>query len=252
MNVDERRVEACRLDPARRLIELEDALSFLHDRGMLTLTPCCALPSLFGACHEEPHSPGKRGYGTWPKTRWWWGGAVAAADGVIVAKLHRGKNLYLSSRVADLVDPLCREEVARARDGAYGEDPRRLLEHLVAAGPATTDDIKVELGFDAKQHQRARAALEKRGAVLSTGLTVDTGSEGGHLHTSELRVWDHVVATAAPADPRPALLAAVVAAAVVIHEREARRALQWDLPAEADGVERLEDGRLAATGALYS
>jgi hypothetical protein len=250
--IDARRAEACKLDPAFKLVELEEAVAFVHDRGMLTLTPCCALPSLFGACHEEAHSPGKKGYGTWPKTRWWWGGAVAATDGVTVAKLHGGKNVYLSSRVTDLVDPLCREELARARDGAFGEDAQRLVELLVTAGPATTDEVKDALGFEAKAYQRARSTLERRGAIVSTGLTAETGGDGGHLHTSELRAWDHAPATPAPSDPRPALLHAVVAAAVVISEKEARRALRWDLPAEADGVERMPDGRLAVTGAVYS
>lgn len=252
MNVDARRVELCRLDPARRLVELDDAVSFLHDRGMLTLTPCCALPSLFGACHEEPHSPGTREYGIWPKTRWWWGGAVAATDGVTVAKLHRGKNLYLSTHVADLVDPLCREEVARALDGAYGEDPRRLLAHLVDAGPATTDDIKVELGF-----RREAAPTGTFGARQARCDPVDGSHRRdrlrrrppAHRRASGVGPRAHDIATVGPTARPPG---AVVAAAVVLPERGARRALQWDLEAEADGVERLDDGRLTVTGALYS
>lgn len=44
----------CRLTPARALVTLEEAELFLLDRGMLTLTADSALPSLFGATHEQP------------------------------------------------------------------------------------------------------------------------------------------------------------------------------------------------------
>jgi hypothetical protein len=49
---------ACRLALEHSLATLEEAEAFLLDRGMLTLTPDCALPSLFGACHEAPASGG--------------------------------------------------------------------------------------------------------------------------------------------------------------------------------------------------
>jgi hypothetical protein len=59
---------ACRLAPERALATLEEAEAYLVDRGMLTLTPECALPSLFGACHEAPAS-GAQGFGAWPRTK---------------------------------------------------------------------------------------------------------------------------------------------------------------------------------------
>lgn len=249
MNVDEARVRVCRLDPAFALDVFDDAVAFLDDRGVLTQTPCCSIPSLFGACHEEPHSPGKRGYGTWPKTRWWWGGALGNTEGVTVAKLHRGKNVFLSREVADIVDPLCREELARAMDGALGAEATRIVRHLDAAGPSTTDDLKRELGLDGKAFHRGRDALLKRGAVLARSFTEEAGHDG-HRHSGELRCWDHV-ATTVHAHPLGALLRAVVAAAVVLPVAEATSALTWRLPAEADGVERLRDGRLTVTDAAY-
>ena len=62
----ERRAIACRLSPDRALlVTLEEAEAFLLERGLLTLTSSdSALPSLFGACHEEPYAPGVRGFGS--------------------------------------------------------------------------------------------------------------------------------------------------------------------------------------------
>ena len=59
----------CRLTPDRALGSLDEAEEFLLDRGLLTRTADCALPSLFAACHEEPYAPDKPGFGQWPRTK---------------------------------------------------------------------------------------------------------------------------------------------------------------------------------------
>jgi hypothetical protein len=66
------RERACRLVPELALQTLDEAESFLRERGLLTRTADCALPSLFEACHEEPYKPGSRGFGLWPRTKWPW------------------------------------------------------------------------------------------------------------------------------------------------------------------------------------
>ena len=229
--LQQRRVEICRLEPQFALVELDDAIAFVHDRGLVTLTPCCSLPSLFAACHEEPHSPGKPGYGRYPKTRWWWGGALAEAEHVTATKLHGGKTLYLAPRLVDVVAPLCLESLADAKTGRFGEDAARIVGVLEAAGPSTTDDFKEELGLDARRYQRARTALEKHGAVLSRHVTVDADT-GGHRHLSELRLWEHVPprASATIDDRLIELLVAAVSAAVVLPKADARRAFTWTVP----------------------
>ncbi|HEY5579209.1 MAG TPA: hypothetical protein VIL12_05935, partial [Acidimicrobiia bacterium] len=231
--LEERRKQLCRLDPVFALQEIEDAEGFLRDRGLLTLTPCCSLPSLFGACHEEPARPGKPGFGQWPRTRWWWGGELQELPGVVATKLHQGKTLYLAPRVVRLVDPLCRDEVRKAEAGVYGEDAARTMAHLGSAGPSTTEDLKLELGLEARDYQRVRRVLESRGAVLSRGITIEAES-GGHAHMSELSRWDQAVEPF-PGDPEESLVwlvEVVVDAAVVIPEVEVRRALTWTIPME--------------------
>ena len=51
----------CRLAPDWALRSLEEADAFLRDRGLLTRTADCALPSLYEACHEDPYKPGSAG-----------------------------------------------------------------------------------------------------------------------------------------------------------------------------------------------
>jgi hypothetical protein len=156
--VEKGRIWACRLEPDRALSTLDEAEDFLHDRGLLTLMPDCSLPSLFGACHEEPYKPGGRGFASWPKTKWWWGGALAGRPGVVVARIHAGKGVFLTEHTAALADPLCRAELAAADAGDSGPGEQRLVRHLADAGPAAVDELKEELGLGVKTYARCGPA----------------------------------------------------------------------------------------------
>src|SRR4051812_45707994 len=103
------RTRCCRLDSDRWLLDLDDAEDFLEDRHLLTLTPDCSLPSLFGAC-APVSNPNARGFATWPEDKWWWDGALAERAVCTKTKLHRGKVLFLDDRAVDAADSLCRDE----------------------------------------------------------------------------------------------------------------------------------------------
>ena len=232
VDLERRRDHECRLTADRALDEFDDAVAFALERGVLTMTPDCSLPSLFFACHEEPYSD-KPGYGQWPKTKWWWGPALSHAPGILTTKLHKGRTLFLSDDVVASVSPRCLAELAAAENGAHGDDAAVLIRHLAAAGPSLVEDVKAELGLDTKRLRSARTRLEKVGALVSSGQTVDTG--GGHRHTGELRRWDQVPAAAgASGDAEGAVAALVVAgvrAAVIAPEDEVRRSwFTWKLP----------------------
>jgi hypothetical protein len=242
------RVFSCRLAPERALETPDEAEEFLRERGMLTLMPDCSLPSLFGACHEEPYKPGGRGFGSWPKTKWWWGGDLGTRDGVHSVRLHAGKNLYLTDETAALADPLSRAELADAEEGRQGETARKLVRHLADGGPAAVEELKEELDLGAKELRGARARLERVGAVVSRDLRIETPA-GGHRHTSELFRWDQVF-------PQPSsvpggleeLVVAGVEAAVLAPESEVRSWFSWRVSAEAvDGL--VEARRLERPGA---
>ena len=181
----EQRMFCFRLSPDRALGSVEEADAFLRDRGLLTRTADCALPSLYEACHEDPYHPGSPGFATWPATKWPWFGELADRGHLITA-VHRGKGLLVCGAVARLLDPICRAEITRMRaaDRGWG----RLLDHLAAAGPSSIEDLRAELGLKRQELKALRAPLERCGAIVSRSLHVTAGEE--HQHSSELARWD--------------------------------------------------------------
>ena len=122
--LQQRRAFECRLTPDRALGSLDEAEAFLLDRGLLTRTADSALPSLFGACHEEPYAPDKPGFGQWPRTKYPWFGELGARGHAILA-IHRGKSLLIAPETARLLDPLCRAELAQPRGRPAAAPPGR-------------------------------------------------------------------------------------------------------------------------------
>ncbi len=231
-HLQERRAHDCRLSPDRALQTLDEAESFLHDRGLLTRTTDCALPSLFEACHEEPYGADKAGFGQWPKTKWRWSGALLERQGIHGPKVHAGKTLYLTDDTAALADPICRSELERM--DAADPDSALLLRQLGNAGPSSADDLRVELGLKARELKAIRSPLERCGAILSL-----------RLEESRLARWDHVFPEASPGGGIEDLIVAGVRAAVVAPEAELRRWFSWKWLVDAELVDRLvEEGRL--------
>ncbi len=245
----ERRVFQCRLTPDRALRSLEEADAFLRDRGLLTRTADCALPSLYEACHEDPYKIGGAGFGTWPATKWPWFGELAGR-GYLVAAVHRGKSLLVTGEVARLLDPICRAEIERMRAADRGW--ARLLDHLAAAGPSSIDDLRTELGLKRQELRSLRAPLARCGAIISRSLQVTAGE--GHLHSSELMRWDQAYPGTGGTDANPSqalkdLLAAGVRASVVAPEPELRRWFSWQWYWTDTLVDELiREGRLRRVG----
>jgi hypothetical protein len=230
----EQRAHDCRLRPERALSSLAEAEAFLHERGMLTRTADCALPSLFAACHEEPYRRGKGGFAEWPATRYPWFAELAAREGVHELRVHGGKSILMAAPVAALADPMCRAALDRcsAEDGDAGD----LLRHLAAAGPSELEELKLELGWSSPRMRRARAPLERSGALVSPSVTLPVG-DGGHIHSSLLQRWDQVFPAPSPGGGLEELIVAGVRAAVVAPEAELRQWFSW--PFAAAAVEHL-------------
>jgi hypothetical protein len=211
---------------------------------MLTRMPDCSLPSLFGACHEEPSRAGGRGFDLWPKTKWIWSFQLRLRGDNLLTKLHRGKSLYLSMQAASIFDPLVRAEI----DQAAGDDSD-LLEYLGGRGPSMNEDVELELGWDRKRLKRARVRLERFGAVISDGLVFESSSD---WYFAPMRRWDQVVPrSAASDDPLGDVVAAGVRAAVITPESNVASWFSWTIPPGA--VDRLvNSGRLTrpASGLL--
>jgi len=239
--LEQRRANECRLTPDRALESLDEAAEWVRERGLVTGPPAGSLPSLHAACHEEPYAPDRPGFGQWPKTKWWWGGALAEQRDLRWVKILRGKSALLADSVAALVDPLAREELRRVEEGAAGEDARRLVEHLAAAGPSLVGELKEELALDTRALRAVRGRLERVAAVVSRQVVLES-ADGGHTHSSELVRWDQLGLPSGRGGTED-LLVAGVRAAVVVPEDEAVRWFSWPVPpATVDAL--VDSGRL--------
>jgi hypothetical protein len=242
--LEERRAYECRLTPERALETLDEADEFLRDRGLLTRAADSALPSLFGACHEEPYAREKPGFGQWPATKFpWFGQLGQPARGHLILAIHRGKSLLVTDEIEDLLDPICRAELARME--LADEGWTMLLHHLSEAGPSELQDLQTELSLSPKQLKSLRAPLERCGAVVARSIVY----EEPHRHTSLLARWDQVHPEASEGKAARSalgeLLCAGVRAAVVAPERELARWFSWHWYWDDGLVEELvRDARL--------
>jgi hypothetical protein len=222
--LEERRAHELRLTPARALGSLDETLGFLRERGLLTRTPDSALPSFFGACHEEPYLAGRGGFAEWPATKYPWYFDLAERDDVHELWIHNGKSVLLVEEMRALADPVLRAELARVERA----DPEwtRLLGHLAAAGPSTKEDLRVELGWKAKEVKLALSPLLRVGAVLRRG--------------DEYLRYDQAYPSASAGGGLDELVVAAVRAAVVAPEPEVvRRWFSWRWLFSDGYVERL-------------
>jgi hypothetical protein len=223
------------LTPDRALGSLDEAEAFLRDRGLLTRTADCALPSLFAACHEEPYAPGKPGFGQWPRTKFPWFGELGAR-GYATLAVHRGKSVLVTEAFARLLDPLCRAELV-----ARESDP--LLRHLAETGPSELEDLQLELGLAPKELRRLRTPLERYGALVARSVVY----EDPHRHTSLLSRWDQIFTEPAAGGGLAEAIVAAVRAAVVAPENELGSWFSWDWDETILDDERLVrvDGHVA-------
>src|SRR5256714_12038053 len=114
----QKRLHDCRLTADRKLETLDEAETFLADRGVLTLTQDSALPSLFAATHEQPYKSGSAGVGASPKTKGAWGGARRPPAGVASPKVAPGQGLPwhpAPTRAAESPAPAALPDADRAR-----------------------------------------------------------------------------------------------------------------------------------------
>jgi TFIIE alpha subunit len=238
----ERRAFLCRLTPDRALSSLDEAEEFLRDRGMLTRTTDSSLPSLFEACHEEPYMADKPGFAQWPRTKWGWSFALPQRPGAYELKIHhRHKTLYVSEEVARILDPILRAEIERMLENS---EWALVLDHLAAAGPSTSEDLKTELGLKPKELKKILYPLELCGVVVTRAIEPD---EHGMVEGFEYARWDQIFTEPTAGDDRiDDFIVAAVQAAVVATEGEVPK---WFLTLRRRFDDELLD-RLVSEGRL--
>src|SRR5205085_2409126 len=109
--LEERRTHELRLTPDRALRSPDATAAFLRERGLLTRTPDSALPSFFGACHEEPYLAGRGGFAEWPATKYPWYFHLAKRAGAHELWIHNGKSILLTDETLALADSILRAAV---------------------------------------------------------------------------------------------------------------------------------------------
>ena len=241
MDLSSLRGRLCRVDPNWALTSIDEAESWIRERGVVETTRCCSLPSLHVAVHEPPYKPGSAGFGLYPATTWWWGGELATREGLHKLEIHRGKTVLVTTAIAQLADRPARAALADAEAGRLGELEQRLVVHLAAAGPGEVGDLRAELDAASRPFHAARARLGRVAAVVSRPVLLEP-----HGHTSLLSRWDQVFLSESPGGLADVLVA-FVRAAVVAPEREAERWLSWPLP-KGLIASLVADGRLQRTG----
>ena len=228
--LEERRAYELRLTPDRALESVDETAEFLRARGLLTRTPDSALPSFFGACHEEPYLAGRGGFAEGPATKYPWYFELAGRAGVHELRIHNGKSILLSDETLALADPILRAELARTERA--DPDWTRVLGHLAEAGPSTPEDLRVELELKAKELKLVLSPLLRVGAVVRRG--------------DEYLRYDQASLEPSAGGGLDELVVAAVRAAVVAPETEiARKWFSWRWLFDPDLVDRLlAEGRL--------
>ena len=234
--LQERRAYECRLTPDRALETLDDAAAFLRDRGLLTRTTDCALPSLHEACHEEPYQPGRgRLRRVAARRSGAWGFELGRRDGVYALKIHRGKTLFLSAETAALADPICRAEIERME--AEDEGWALLLRHLGNTGPSLAEDV--QRGARAEAEGAEGDPLAAR--ALRRGRRPRFFAGRRRLGHASSRAGIRSTPSRRRAGGLDELVVAGVRAAVVCPEREPKRWFSWTWRWEDGLVDRLVD-----------
>jgi hypothetical protein len=222
--LEEWRAHELRLTPDRALESLDETAEFLRSRGLLTRTPDSALPSFFGACHEEPYLAGRGGFAEWPATKYPWYFDLAKRPGVHELRIHNGKSILLTDETLALADPILRDELARVERA--DPDWTRVLAHLADAGPSTPEDIRVELELKPKDVKLLLSPLLRVGAIVR--------------RDEEYLRYDQAYPDPSAGGGLDELVVAAVRAAVVAPEAEiGRRWFSWRRLFEPDLVDRL-------------
>ena len=161
--------------------------------------------------------------------------ALASQDAIAEVKLVRGRRTLVHRRLWPAVEALARAARAAVLSGP-ADDRRRLLERVEARPGASGDDLKRDLGLDARAFQRAKNDL-------CAWLTLwgedqpDGESDLGHTHDQRWSPWSRgkVARGVAPGDlPSVAAATSTLLAALVLPAKRPPAAARL-LPALAAG-----------------
>ena len=262
---NEIRVRDHRLKPSLRLRTKEDAIGFIHDRGLVSFFGGNELPSFISAVLGRSWKPSKKGFAGWNE---WWsvkisGQPIASAsreiearNDILASRLFRRTKTLVSSKVWQSLDPVVRHHRELLEKGEILSDfERRLLRTIEREKSIRTDHLRKTLRLEAKENNsrfhRALTSLENYALIVG----VEDPAPEKHLHANRWQTWESKTGGATRAqlsyeEGLAELLEITINACVIAPENEVAKWFPWGKDMSVAKQKLLDKNRLLKQGSL--
>lgn len=262
---NEIRVRDHRLKPSLRLRTKEDAIGFIHDRGLVSFLGGNELPSFISAVLGRSWKPSKKGFTTWNE---WWSvkisgqpiarasGEIEARNDILASRLFRRTKTLVSNKVWPSLDPVVRHQRELLERGEILSGlERRLLRTIEQEKSIRTDHLRKTLRLEAKENNsrfhRALTNLENYSLIVG----VEDPRPEHHLHANLWQTWESKTSGEKRAqlsyeDGLAELLEITINASVLAPEKEVAKWFPWGEDMNAAKQELLEKNRLLKEGSF--
>jgi len=257
------RVREHRLKPALRLRTVEDAVDFIHARGIVSMLGGNELPGLVSALMGREWKPTGKGFTSWLD---WWSiqisgknaGHLVADMGrrndIIATRIFRNSKTFVSNRLWPTLDPIIRHYQGLAeKRKILSQLEWKILQTLGEKGPTRTDRLRPILKLEGKQHTSrfhgALTQLENHGLIMG----YEDPKPEKHLHASIWHLWGQRVSLPdTPAFTREKALADLlektIDACVFAEEKQLRKWFGWNGDLMNAKNELVAKGRILRAG----
>ena len=258
------RIRDHRLKPGLRLRTREDAIKFVHERGLVSFFGGNELPSFISAVLGRAWKPSRKGFTDW--TDWWSvkisGQPIARAsreiegrNDILASRLFRRTKTLVSDKVWPTLDPVVRHHRELVEKGQILSIlERRLLKVIEHERSIRTDRLRKMLRLEAKENNsrfhRALTNLESYALIVG----VEDPHPEKHLHANIWETWESktgVVSTQLSyEDALAELLQMTINACVLAPENQVAKWFPWGKDMNVAKQELLDKHRLLKDGSF--
>ena len=211
------RVQEHRLKPELRLRTVEDAVDFIHARGLVSMLGGNELPGLVSALMGREWKPTGKGFTSWLD---WWSiqisgenaghlvADMARRNDIVATRIFRNSKTFVSNKLWPILDPIIRhyQDLAKNRK-IFSQLEWTILKILEEKGPTRTDRLRTALRLEGKLHtskfHRTLSQLESHGLIAG----YEDPKPERHLHAAIWRLWSQRVSLEKSATPYATALA---------------------------------------------
>jgi len=257
------RVQEHRLKPELRLRTVEDAVDFIHARGLVSMLGGNELPGLVSALMGREWKPTGKGFTSWLD---WWSiqisgknaghlvADMARRNDIVATRIFRNSKTFVSNKLWPILDPIIRhyQDLAGKRKILSGVE-WKILQSLGEKGPTRTDRLRTTLKLEGKQNTSgfhgALNQLERLGIIVG----YEDPKPEKHLHASIWHLWGQRVGLQEkPAITRERAQAELVErtldASIFAREKEVRKWFSWNGELMKTKDELVTKGRILREG----